>query len=153
MRNNRKADMTIQYTFLIFLATITVFVVIGLITKWSFNASTLMCKLSGECQNQQPVLDVQIINITGGSDCKSDFKAEIIKGARLCNENGKLGRLQGNEPICYVVKASGCSITKTEINTSLTAPEINLTNFRISFDNSNKVIISYSYYDKIVKID
>ena len=149
MRNNRKADMTIQYTFLIFLATITVFVVIGLITKWSFNASTLMCKLSGECADNKPVLDIQKINATS---C-DDFLSEIVKGARLCNENGKQGSLQGSEPICYVVMGPCTTITKQDISNRLTAPDINLTNTQITFDRSNKAVISYNYHDKIVKID
>jgi hypothetical protein len=148
-RKNKKGDMTIQYAFLIFLATITVFVVIGLITKWSFSTNTLICKLSGECNQPTTPADIQKINATS---CP-DFLSEIVKGARLCNENGKLGRLSGSEPVCYIIIGPCTSITKQEINNSLTAPAINLTNFEITFDRSNKAAISYEYTRKIVKID
>ncbi|MEM0231224.1 MAG: hypothetical protein QXW00_00370 [Candidatus Woesearchaeota archaeon] len=143
----RRADMTIQYAFLIFLATITVFVVIGIIAKNSLSAQKFICRLTGECGSEQPVGDIQKINVT----C-SEFLSEIVKHARLCNENGKQGRLQqGNEPICYIITADCSSVRKEQISDSLT--KAGMTNFQITFDSSNKAIISYDYQKKLVRIE
>lgn len=147
-KKNKKGDMTIQYAFLIFLATITVFVVIGLITKWSFSTNTLICKLSGECAEKTTPLDNQIINATS---C-DDFNHTIATQAAICNENGKLGRISSGG-MCYVITGPCTSITSQDINDTLRTQGRNLSNFRITFNGRDRAIISYDYSDKIVKID
>jgi len=146
----RNGEMTIQYAFLIFLATMTVFIVLGLITKWGFDASKFVCKLTGECNVASSSGDIQKINTT---DC-NDFQNEIVKHARLCNEKGRQGQLEGNEPICYVISGpTQCSIGPSQINGSLSSAGENVSQFKITFSNSNKAVISYSYREGVVKIE
>ncbi len=145
MQKNKKADMAINYIFLIFIATIAVFVIVGLLTKWSFSTSKFMCKLTGECGQEDVTPDVQKINTT---DC-ADFQYEIVKGAKLCYENGKLGRIKGT--VCYAILGpNNCNINADKLKDYI-GNEVNVT---ITYNgNSDKAIISYDYNTKFVKID
>jgi len=65
----KKGDISIEFTFLIFLAVIVVMVIITLIIKFAFSGNALFCKIAGTCdKDTPPVPDNQVINLTN-SDC------------------------------------------------------------------------------------
>ena len=139
----KKGDIAIEYIFVIFVSVIAVFVIIALMLKTVPSTQKFLCKLSGTCETPIPPGDIPIINTT---DC-TDFQHEIIKAARLCFENGKLGRIK--QGICYVIMGP-CNIEQQTIKQALVAERLN---FTISYDMNSKAIISYDYLSKIVKVD
>jgi hypothetical protein len=146
---NKKADLSIQYVFLIFLGTITVFVIIGMLTQWSFNTKKFTCKLTGDCSAVTPPDDIQVINAT---NC-AEFKPEIVKHARLCYQKAIAGKLpEGNSAVCYnIMGPSSCLLTSADITAAL-LPYINEFNSSVSFSNRDTAIISYSFMDRKVRI-
>jgi hypothetical protein len=148
----KKADMSINYIFLIFIATISVFVIIGLITKWSFDAKRFVEVLTGPGDDNSEILDMQIVNVTkcGEADDPGKYmRTEILKQAKICYTKGKEGKVKGT--LCYAIMApgTGCPVTPEEIKAKLDESEI--VN-RVSGTGQNKVIIGYSYEDKRVEI-
>ncbi|MCX6710342.1 MAG: hypothetical protein NTV63_05335 [Candidatus Woesearchaeota archaeon] len=144
----KKGDIAIQYVFLIFIATISVFVIVGMLTKWSFSSSKFMCRLTGECSSEEGSGDIVKINATD----LDDFRHEVEKGAKLCYENGKIGRVKGSVCyiiMCYTLNPNQCSLDPS-LKTNLETEGINVT---ISYSNSDKAVISYDYNTKFVKIE
>lgn len=93
----KKGDLSITYIFLIFIGTIAVFVIVGLLTNWSFNAKNFMSKLTGDDETQEP--DAQSVQVSGACD------QDVIKHGKLCWTKYTQGIINSN--LCYVLK--GCS--------------------------------------------
>ena len=140
---NKRGALALQYVFLIFIATIAVFVIVGLLTRWSFSAENFMQSITGNNEEDVPA-DVQTINTT---DC-NDFKHEIVKGARLCYENGMLGRIKGS--LCYgIIGPKDCNFDSKTIKEAVEDVGVNVT---VNYDKSEKALISYDYDTKRVII-
>ena len=147
----KKGDLSINYIFLIFIATIAVFVIIGLITKWSFNADKFVKNLVGGDQ-EEDILDIQIINLTV-TNCYPDSVAyienEIIKHAKLCYTKARQGKVKGT--LCYgLVSGMACAINTNTVKSELDAAEMNSSISDLLYQN--KIIIGYSYSKKVVEI-
>jgi hypothetical protein len=143
----KRAEMSIQLIFLIFIATIAAFVIVGMITKSSISASSMMDKLFGE--DDEPIIDVQLINLTKCDNVDN----EITKHAKLCYTKGQQGLVKGE--LCYGIimptsSPSGCSIQFNTISTKL---EQNKINYSISATSpAKKILVSFDYDKTWVKI-
>ena len=138
-------EMSLQFMFLIFLGTIAVVVIVGLLTTWSFDVNRYM--KGWFKQDDEVIFDIQRLNYTS---C-NNINDEIIKHAKLCYTKGMQGLVKGQ--LCYglIMPQSGCSINIVQIDSELTSNNINHT---ITAQSSvDKVIISYDYSRYIVNID
>ena len=95
----KKAALSLEFIFLIFLGTIAVMVVIGMITNWSFSINKGIKKLSEEDKDVKD--DLSELNV---SMYPCDRQAsEIAKNIKLCMEKGQKGNLPMSGS-CYVVE-------------------------------------------------
>jgi hypothetical protein len=147
----KKASLPLNYVFLIFVSVIAVFVIVGMLSQWTFSANKFMCKLTGDC-DETMLLDKQTITVENDP---VRFVNEIVKHAKICYERARKGEVKGE--LCYTVK---CETTTgppcvadeaeidAEIGTTSWESKINRTEFSIS----NKAIIEFDYSKQIVKI-
>lgn len=145
----KKADLSIQYVFLIFIAVVAVFVIVGLITKMALSSEKFMCVLTGQC-NQENVLDKQTIET---SDIDS-FQGEIVKQAKICYERGRKGQIESaySSAHCYVVKCvTGCRASCDDVRERI-EESIGQNVDCEDFQNSDKAIIDFFYSDEKVII-
>ena len=85
-----------------------------MLTKWSGDTSNFLCRLTNQCGDSPEVPDIQQIETV---DC-NDFQHEIVKGARLCFENGRLGRVK--QGICYAILGpKDCNLDTDEMKITL----------------------------------
>ncbi len=105
----KKGDFSISVIFAIFVAVIASFVIIGLITKWSFNADRIMCSLSGDCEKKDSFFGIET-----EIKCGAGASGEFGKYIELCDAKGKE---QAKSGICYAVTFSEgtCGIRKEDI--------------------------------------
>ena len=108
---DKKADLTINYIFLIFVSTIAVFVVVGLITGWSFNIKNIMERI-GDPEKPE-VIDTKIVEV--GSGDTQRYITEIVKQAKICNDRAIDGEVHGE--LCYAIicSPSSCSASCVDI--------------------------------------
>ncbi|MBN1386329.1 hypothetical protein JW968_05145 [Candidatus Woesearchaeota archaeon] len=107
-RDNKKGDMSLNYIFLIFIGTISVFIVVGLLSNWAFGTKKFMEKLQGS--DDETEIDAQVID--AGGDCTDD----AIKHGKLCWTKFQQGLVRSN--LCYVLKGP-CDINKNEVEQGL----------------------------------
>ncbi len=144
----KKGDLSINYIFLIFIATITVFVIVGLITKWSFNADRLVKTLVSSDEKDE-LLDVQIINVTECGSKGEYLENEIIKHAKLCYTKAKQGKVRGS--LCYgLVSETACGVNTTRVKEEL--DDVGVNSSLSTQLGESKIIIGYNYDKKIVEI-
>ena len=107
----KKAEMSIEFTFLIVLAIIVLFVVITMIANFALKGEGLFCKLTGNCGPEDSFIpDNQLINLSK-RDCGT-VRTEIEKHSKLC----------------YTILSPGaCTFTPSEISIALSAFNINAT--------------------------
>ncbi|MBD3203076.1 hypothetical protein GF327_02180 [Candidatus Woesearchaeota archaeon] len=144
----KKAALPLNYAFLIFVSVIAVFVIVGMLSKWSLSSNKFMCKLSGDC-DEQILLDKQTITVQSSGD-NTRFVNEIVKHAKICYERSK-----GNEnagELCYTVKCETCSASNNDISSVLTGSDWDTKIDYSEFSSSNKAIIEFDYGDIIVRI-
>jgi hypothetical protein len=134
----KKGDLTLEYVFLAFVGVITVVLVIGMISGWTFKTDRIMCKLSGSCDKTPTITDAQKINIST-LQCPQT-KDEIVKNAKLCLAKGKQGDVRG---LCYVLFTPTCP--GYSMNTNL-KNELNPNPFQAEY------IITYDGLDKKTSI-
>jgi len=138
MKKQIKGALALEYVFIIFLSLIAVFVIIGLLTSWSFSANKMVCKLSGTCQDERRV-DSQSVSL----DCTED---EIIKYSKLCYSMVNEGKIKQGE-ICYVITCQKTfELTKDiadNINDALLS--FGSQNNKIIIQESSKFVIQYDY--------
>ena len=130
MIKNKKGDLPLQYIFLIFIATIAVFVVVGMITNWSLSANKYIGNLYGG--DDKPMEDIQVVHVT----C-TQMENEIIKHAKICHKKGTDGMIRGN--LCFALVAPNtCSVSASTITSALG------TRLKTPFTtSSNKFVIAY----------
>ena len=144
----KKASLPLNYVFIVFVSVIAVFVIVGMISKWALNSSKFMCKLTGDC-DEKVMLDKQTISVSSTGD-NSRFIVEIIKHAKLCYERAKAGEVKGE--LCYTVKCDNCQATPSDIQARLQNTDWEEKIDLSEFDNSNKAIIEFDYYEEKVRI-
>ncbi|MBN1502441.1 hypothetical protein JW930_02775 [Candidatus Woesearchaeota archaeon] len=140
----KKAELTLQYIFLIFVAVIAVFVIVGLITRMALNSEKFMCALTGKCDPDNGFSAESL----EASD-EDGFMNAIIKNAKICYERGSKGEVETRQTIahCYAVKciANGCTAScpdvQGEIEASIGSSNVDCTEFQ----NSNIAIIDFDY--------
>jgi hypothetical protein len=149
MMRRKKGDLSINYIFLIFISTIAVFVIVGLITKWSFNADKFVKTLSGSDDKESEILDVQIINVTECGTLGADLENEIIKQSKLCFTKATQGHVRGT--LCYgLVNPGSCGANATKIKLEL--EDIGINNSILTGLGQTSILIGYNYDKKIVEI-
>ncbi|MBT3464664.1 hypothetical protein HOD20_00365 [archaeon] len=138
-RTAKKGDIAINQMFIIFVSVIAVFVIVGMLAKWSLNSSDFMCKLSGECGGEGKV-DKESIEV----DNPTKFLNEVVKQSKLCFERGRKGQISGE--LCYTVKCtSGCKINCNTIKSPV-EKTVGADNLECNeFGEGSKAIISYDY--------
>lgn len=155
----RKGDISIQYIFLIFIGVIAVFVIVGMLTKWSMGTDKFMCVLTGDCTPKDGIIDKKTIWVRDIAN-PDKFKTEIAKQAKICFESmRKNGGEQGE--LCYTVKccenddcnppSTTCSSTCAEV-----VPIIEASlgpNNVICYNFGYKAIIEYDIRESKVKIN
>ncbi len=146
----KKADLSLNYIFIIFISVIAVFVIVGMLTGWAFSAKNMMCKLSGDCTEEQ-LLDKQTISVDGSSG-NTRFVTEIVKHAKICYERSRKSENRGE--LCYTVTCSGCTADCTGDNI---APQIESSIGKDKADcsgfvGSNKAIIEFDYSSQRVLV-
>lgn len=99
----KKGDISINYMFMIFIAVIAVFVIIGLLARWSLGADKFMCVLTGECKAKDGVVDKQTITVNDNTPISTRFTNEVAKHAKICYENMRTNPETQGE-LCYTVK-------------------------------------------------
>lgn len=87
-----KGEIALEYIFIIFIAVITVFVIVGMLTNWSFGADKYISRIleSGE----EAVPDIQFV-LSNNPD------AVLEKHKKLCSEKCESKVLRSN--LCYVI--------------------------------------------------
>ncbi|MBN1157269.1 hypothetical protein JXA85_06620 [Candidatus Woesearchaeota archaeon] len=144
----KKGDLSINYIFLIFIATIAVFVIVGLITKWSLNADKLVKTLVGG-DSKEDILDIQIVNVTECGTNGEYLENEIIKHAKLCYTKAKQGKVHGS--LCYgLVTETICGVNTVKVKEEL--DDLGISSSLSAQLGQNKIIIGYSYDKGIVEI-
>ncbi|MFH0876109.1 MAG: hypothetical protein V1859_09305 [archaeon] len=141
---NKKADLAINYTFLVFIGVIAVFVIIGMLTNWKLISEKAMNAIS---KNPEPALvDSKII---ATKDIFA-FKREIIKQSKLCSEYAKSGYIKGE--LCYaIVCESNCNVAcsdidfENEVGKNKVSCYMNMPNSKaiIGFDYSTQKVVIY----------
>ena len=142
---NKKGQLSLQFLFLIFIGTIAVVVIVGLLTSWSFDVNKYM--KGWFKQEDEVIFDIQRLNYTS---CQN-MDNEVIKHAKLCYTKGQQGLVKGQ--LCYglIMPSGGCSINANTISSTLTSDGVN---HSVSTSGSvNKVIISYDYSRYKINID
>src|SRR3989338_5798063 len=122
----KKAEMSIEFTFLIVLAIIVLFVVITMIANFALKGEGLFCKLTGNCGPEDSFIpDNQLINLSK-RDCGT-VRTEIEKHSKLCAE--RYGDIAvRDQTFCYTILSPGaCTFTPSEISIALSAFNINAT--------------------------
>ncbi|MFH0876108.1 MAG: hypothetical protein V1859_09300 [archaeon] len=152
---SKKGDLSINYAFLIFVSVIAVFVIIGMISGWAFNAKNMMCKLTGECKEGETLIDKQTITVDSTDGNNARFVNEIIKHSKLCFTRSSEGSNRGE--LCYTVKCNAptpftctarCNDIQPGIEASIGAGKVDCTDF----DSSNKAIIEFDYGRQVILI-
>lgn len=105
----RKAELVLEYTFLVALGIITVLVIVGLITKWSFNADRVVCKLRGDCDKGELIVNREV----SVSDC-SRSASEVVKHIEICHAERSNEQSDG---LCFLLKMpqGGCAVSEADI--------------------------------------
>ena len=132
----KKAELAIQYIFLIFVAVIVVFIIIGLVSRWAFKTEKGINVLLDDDGN--PIADTQVVEV---GDC-GDAQAEVEKHAKLCDEKGEQGQIHGT--LCYGINMPGCSVNCRLVQTNL-ATDYGITVNCISDPLQDKAFIEYNY--------
>lgn len=145
----KKGDLSLNYIFLIFVSLIVVFVIIGLITKWSFNANKYIKNIFRE-DGKDNTLDRQVINV---SDC-GDLVDEVVKHAKICYTRARQGEVEGSGlSLCYGIANPGCTVTKGNISDVLSAEGID---FEVEGNPNDalgtNVLVSYDYRRRIAVV-
>ncbi|MBW2971146.1 hypothetical protein KY320_03225 [Candidatus Woesearchaeota archaeon] len=145
----KRGALSIQFIFLLFIGTIAAVVIVGLITGWAFDARTLMNRIF---QPDEPyVPDSQRVYIY---ECDK-LVGETIKQAKLCNERGLQGHVQGE--ICYsIIMESECRINSadiTDIETELADSLITVDLTQLDTGNKDKLLISFDNRENKVIIE
>ncbi|MFH1398712.1 MAG: hypothetical protein ABIG95_01215 [Candidatus Woesearchaeota archaeon] len=140
----KKADLSIQFIFLIFIATIAAVVIIGLLSNWAFDLRGAFDDFFDNSRDEVP--DQETINLT---NCNK-VNEEIVKHAKLCYVRSQQGLINGD--LCYaiIMPSTGCAIDKAKISDPLIADRIN--NSITASQNVFKVIISFDDSPPIVRI-
>ncbi len=120
----KKGEMSLEFTFLIFLAVIVVMVVVTLIIKFAFSGNMLFCKLAGTCnKDAPPAPDNQVINMSL-QPCDK-VQTELVKHSKLCHERW-LELASREQTICYSILSPGaCPFTALDIESALLADNVN----------------------------
>ena len=103
----KKGSLPLNYVFIVFISVIAVFVIVGMLTKWSLNTGSFMCQLTGEC-DETNLIDKQTITV----DTPERFAKEAIKQSKLCYEKSKNAETPGE--LCYSIK---CECSPADIPT------------------------------------
>ncbi|HLD18788.1 MAG TPA: hypothetical protein VJB90_02155 [Candidatus Nanoarchaeia archaeon] len=145
----KKGDISIEFTFLIFLAVIVVMVIITLIIKFAFSGSTIFCKIVGTCDKEKPpVPDNQLINLST-SNCDR-VRTELVKHAKLCYARA-LDLVSREVTICYtLISPGGCPFTQQDINDDMLNEDINGTMFGDPSDT--KFVVTFNRKEKSINI-
>ena len=146
----KRAALAINYIFLIFVSLIVIFVIIGMVTKWSFNANRYMRDLFGG-DEEENTLDRQIINVT---DC-NDLQNEIVKHAKICYTEARQGQVKGTMwALCYGLPNPGnCAVTRGAVKNDLDAATIdNRVDGGLNTRFTSNVIVGYDYDSKVVTV-
>ncbi|MBU0757463.1 MAG: hypothetical protein KKF44_05330 [Nanoarchaeota archaeon] len=140
----KNANLPLNYIFIIFVSLIAVFVIVGMLSKWSLSSNKFMCKLTGDC-NEELVLDKETIIVQGADSTR--FFNEIVKQAKICFERSQKSENRGS--LCYTVKCEGCTLECTPDmidnigykDKAKLEPKADCT----EFTNSDKAIIEFDY--------
>ncbi len=100
----KKADLSLNYIFIIFISVIAVFVIVGMLTNWVFSAKVLMCKLDKTCEEPGMLSTSRTILIPGSVTDNRNFVNEIIKDAKICYERSRRSENRGE--LCYAIKCA-----------------------------------------------
>ena len=143
--------MSIEFTFLIFLAVIVVMVVVTLVIKFAFSGNMLFCKIAGTCnKDAPPVPDNQVISLTSINDC-TRVRTEIVKHAKLCYERWL--ELASNEvSICYtILSRGGCPASmQNDVNADLVTEGVNGSMYANPADT--KMVVTFHRKDRSIAI-
>ena len=151
----KKGDISIQYVFLILIAVVAAFVIIGMLARWSLGADKFMCVLTGECKAKDGIVDKQTILVTDTAN-PDKFANEVAKHAKICFENMRTSsEVQGE--LCYTVKCctddtcttfcqTDCATVQTIVEASLGPDTLICSEF------GYKAIIEYDLRENKVKI-
>lgn len=144
----KKGDLSLEFTFLIFLAVIVVMVVVTLIIKFAVSGQGFVCHIVGTCEKAAPpVPDNQVVNMSL-QPCDR-VKDEIVKHSKICYERW-LDLASNDVSICYdIISPGGCPLQmQADVNAALVAENINgtmyadpaSTNLVVTFQRKGRLI-------------
>ena len=141
--NTKKGDIAISQMFIIFVSVIAVFVIVGMLAKWSLNSSDFMCKISGECSDGGKV-DNDIIEVEN----EKKFINEIVKAGKLCFDRARKNQMTGE--LCYTIKCTTCTTTCSAVTKGILDYVGNDNEGKPNmecdeFGTGSKAIITYDY--------
>jgi hypothetical protein len=137
---SKKADLSLNYIFLIFVSVIAVFVIVGMLTSWTFNVNNILNRITEP--DDSNIIDTKIITITDNSN---KFINNIISHSKMCNERAKNGQVKGE--LCYAIVCypdtctASCNDVKTKIEDFNDEIKVDCDDFQ----NNNKAIIGFDY--------
>ena len=142
----KKAQMSIQIIFVLFVSIIVMFVIISLFVEWSTKSKYFVKKLAKTDEQGSLVRE----DFEVRSD--ADYARKVAQMAEVCYEYGIGGKVDGS--LCYTVRyptmtlCTGCAQLVTD---ELDAKGIPYSPATISY-LTKKTIISYDYSTKTVVI-
>ncbi len=131
--DSKRGALALQYIFLIFIATVVAFIIIGMVGKWSLKSNRFISTMFGGEKNV--ALDNQIINVTN----HGLYVNEVVKHAKICYEKGKEGKLEGRQ-LCYtLIFSDGKFSDKGAVNNALSIPH----DLKVEVP-ANKIVVSFN---------
>ncbi len=135
--DSKRGALALQYIFLIFIATVVAFIIIGMVGKWSLKSNRFISTMFGGEKNV--ALDNQIINVTN----HRLYVNEVVKHAKICYEKGKEGKLEGRQ-LCYTLIFSDSNFkfsrrNKDDVSNALSIPH----DLKVEVP-ANKIVVSFN---------
>lgn len=135
----RRGELSLEFTFLIFLAVIVVMVIVTLIIKFAFNSGNIFCTITKCDEKALPAPDNQIINMTLQS-CDR-VRTELVKHGKLCAERW-LSLASREQTICYtILSPGGCPFSMLDIENDLLLENVNAT--MLADPTDSKFVITF----------
>ena len=142
----KKSTLSLQFIFLLFLGTIAVLVVVGLVSNWAFKVNQKVSSLAEDEKDEK--IDIVEIDLTIFPQCSRQL-SEVSKDVNLCYERGQKGQLP-QSGACYVLFLSGnCAMTMQ--NMIATGVDASILDYGFNLGDT-KMYVSYSYLDQKVRV-
>jgi len=141
----KKAQMSLQVIFVLFISIIVLVILISLLVSWTSKSKIFIKKLAKTDEQGS------LVREDFSTKDEAAYKAKIIQMAEVCYEYGKIGKVDGT--LCYTVRYDTlgiCPNCQVQINNALTAKGVA---FQPLGFLTQRTIISYDYTNKRVLLE